>query len=78
MPITTHKGPDPFVRARDLVPNIAREIAEAEREAHRSGAIEALTQARDALCSDCRACVRIAGEVRRLLEEYTKPTTEAP
>jgi hypothetical protein len=51
-------------------------------EAHRSGAIEALTQARDAACWACRdrmhgsrpAWPCQSGEVRRLLEEYAKPT----
>jgi hypothetical protein len=72
-----------------------RAAQDAEREAHRSGAIEALTRARDAACGGCqdsRPLVEYdewheypgksrpyrepckAVEVRRLLEEYAKPT----
>jgi hypothetical protein len=64
---------------------------QAEREAHRSGAIEALSKARLLACHRCASNVPLlnervhagkwscgAVEVRRLLEEYAKPTTEAP
>jgi hypothetical protein len=102
MPITTHKGTTPAEHAGQLLdvletlamdehcPEavIVEHIAAALTEAHRSGAIEALTQARDALCRRCAAgdgvivderhafarCPCPAVEVRRLLEEYAKPT----